>query len=91
MFDALISLPVTNSQGNFFTEEHHAQFLDYVASVFVGSGIARPISGFRILLIRGEGGLIANSGNLRGLVNLAKAFYGVGTVRLEYLGETEML
>lgn len=91
MFDAQISLPVADPRGGFFTEEHHAQFLDYVSSIFIGSGFVRHKPGFRILVIRGEGGLIANSGNLRGLINVAKACYRVESIRLDYLGEVELL
>ena len=91
MFDAQISLPVADTQGSIFTEEHHTQFLAYVATIFIGSGFLPPKPGFRILLVRGEGGLIANSADLRGLINVAKAIYRVGAIRLEYLGEIELL
>ncbi len=82
-------LPTTDGAGRRVPQDRHEDFLAFVLEAFTGSRFIGVENNYQVLLIVSEGGLIAHSSELRGLANVAKAYYGVAEVQFEYYGHIE--
>ena len=89
MVSVTLRLPEVDPLGGYFSERHHAQFLDYVCEVFLNPRFELPNRGYRELCFEVEGGVVRQGGELRGLIRLAKAHYHDTTVQVDYRGGSE--
>ena len=89
MVSVTLRLPEADPRGGCFLEHHHAQFLEYVCGVFLNPRFEPPSHGHRELCFVVEGGVVSRGGELRGLIQLAKAHYHNATVQVHYLGGSE--
>ena len=89
MVSVTLRLPVADPKGVRFSDEYHAQFLEYVCGVFINPRFEPTTLGQKALLFEVEGGVVSRGGELRGLIQLAKAHYRNATVQVHYHGGSE--
>lgn len=89
MVSVTLRLPETDPEGMRFSDEYHGQFLEYVCGVFWNPRFEPSSHGQRELCFEVEGGVVARGGELRGLIQLAKAHYRNATVGVDYFGGSE--
>ncbi len=89
MVSVTLRLPEIDPLGGCFLRRHHAQFLEYVCEVFLNPRLEPSHSGYLELCFEVEGGVVSRGGELRGLIQLAKAHYHNATVQVSYFGGLE--
>ena len=81
MVAVTLRLPLANPQGVRFSDEYHAQFLDYASECFLGTRFLEPRGAFCYLLVVVEGGMVSRGTDLRSFVNVAKVHYRADSIR----------
>ena len=89
MVSVTLRLPELDPEGVRFSDEDHGQFLEYVCDVFLNPRFEPSSLGHRVLCFEVEGGVVARGGELRGLIQLAKAHYRNATVGVNYPSGSE--